>query len=251
MIMKKFLLFVVTICCISCSKETVVESVSLEERGLNDKITVCHKNGNGQFQPLTIAQSAIASHLAHGDYLPDQDGDGHSAPGSCTGSMDDCDDTDPSLWDDCGGTSNCRSITAEYLESLGATGYHGDFAACHIYSWAGSGLAVFLANGYVVIGTDITLGDVHVLLQADYSTGYDCQSVVEYGMMSQSAWNKSLATLQAFIDNHPDLINLCGSGLQSATTNNLLNFVTNQKALLEKSGYKIPKKPNTEGSNNQ
>lgn len=105
-----------TIWCISCNKETVVEPVSLEERGQNDKITICHKKANGQFQPLTIAKSALASHLAHGDYLPDQDGDGHSAHGSCTGSMDDCDDNNTDVWENC--NAFCSMVTNDFLSSL-------------------------------------------------------------------------------------------------------------------------------------
>jgi len=59
------LLFVV-----SCSKDSVTEtSTSLEERGKEQKITVCHRTGQGEFQPISISQNALAAHLAHGDGL--------------------------------------------------------------------------------------------------------------------------------------------------------------------------------------
>ena len=33
------------------------------------KVTLCHKTGNGTFRAITVAKSAVAAHLRHGDYV--------------------------------------------------------------------------------------------------------------------------------------------------------------------------------------
>ena len=30
---------------------------------------LCHKTGNGKFHAITVAKSAVAAHLRHGDYV--------------------------------------------------------------------------------------------------------------------------------------------------------------------------------------
>ena len=237
MILKKFLLFIVTIWCISCSKETVVESVSLEERGLNDKITVCHKNGNGQFQPLTIAQSAIASHLAHGDYLPDQDGDGHSAPGSCTGSMDDCDDNNADVWENC--NVSCSVVTNDFLSSLNLWLYWDAEEGCRAFSDVN--LGVWMINNYNVE----TYQSLYVLFHADYHyiVYIDANQnftywVVEEGTITLDEWNCSLEAAQAFIRDQ-GIMSACGSGIQTAK--NKLSSVGQLSILKDKLAQRISK----------
>ena len=33
------------------------------------KVPLCHKTGNGKFHAITVAKSAVAAHLRHGDYV--------------------------------------------------------------------------------------------------------------------------------------------------------------------------------------
>ena len=41
-----------------------VEAVSAEPQEL---VQICHATGNGEFQLITVAENAVATHLAHGD----------------------------------------------------------------------------------------------------------------------------------------------------------------------------------------
>jgi hypothetical protein len=43
-----------------------------------DKVTICHRTGNGDSHPITIAQAAVAAHLAHGDVMPGTGGLGEN-----------------------------------------------------------------------------------------------------------------------------------------------------------------------------
>jgi len=76
------------------------------------KVDICHINGQGQFQLITIADPAYATHIAHGDkavetYYIDADGDGSGSPSmtvqGCTVPVGfvrdntDCDDTDAAV----------------------------------------------------------------------------------------------------------------------------------------------------------
>ncbi|NNK39402.1 MAG: hypothetical protein HKP45_01975, partial [Winogradskyella sp.] len=63
----------------------------------NNKITICHRKGNGGFVQLYINKNALNAHIAHGDINPDKDGDGYTAPfgeeNPCGyGDASDCDD---------------------------------------------------------------------------------------------------------------------------------------------------------------
>lgn len=49
------------------------------------------------YQLIRINRNALKAHLAHGDQEVDADGDGYTAIGSCVGSADDCDDTNPDV----------------------------------------------------------------------------------------------------------------------------------------------------------
>ena len=60
--------------------------------------TLCHWDAVTQeFEVISVNEHAVQAHLNHGDQLVDADGDGYTAIGSCTGSMDDCDDLDPNV----------------------------------------------------------------------------------------------------------------------------------------------------------
>lgn len=88
-------------------------------KGAPSKITICHKTGDGKMIPLEINQNALKAHLAHGDIVPDNDGDGYTVIGSCTGSMDDCNDNDasvnPGAQEICGDgkDNNCNGLIDE------------------------------------------------------------------------------------------------------------------------------------------
>jgi hypothetical protein len=43
--------------------------------GNNDKVTLCHRTGNGSFHQITVSVNAEPAHLRHGDVLPDDYGD--------------------------------------------------------------------------------------------------------------------------------------------------------------------------------
>jgi hypothetical protein len=109
------------------------ETGSLTPRSAND-VAVCHINEEGEFQLIYINQNAAQAHLNHGDYLPDADLDGYSAIGACTGTGDDCDDTDATIYpgatevpddgidQDCNGEDEtslyCPCFSAQDLEAL-------------------------------------------------------------------------------------------------------------------------------------
>lgn len=91
---------------VSCNKEEesldslVDQAPDLEvtgNSGGSNKVTICHLQGNGNYAPLEVNVNSVPGHLNHGDYLPDADGDGYTAIGACTGSADDCDDTDAAI----------------------------------------------------------------------------------------------------------------------------------------------------------
>jgi len=68
------------------------------QKGSNKKVQICHRTENGNFVLIEISKNALEAHLAHGDKIVDADGDGHSSFDSCFGTMDDCDDNDPSVY---------------------------------------------------------------------------------------------------------------------------------------------------------
>lgn len=84
-----------------CAKEPVTDDRSLKNQSVDlrssNLVHICHHTGNGEFIAIEVNESAVPAHLAHGDYLPDADGDGYTAVGACSGSMDDCDDTNPNV----------------------------------------------------------------------------------------------------------------------------------------------------------
>jgi hypothetical protein len=43
--------------------------------GNNQKVTVCHRTGNGSSHQITVSVNAMPAHLRHGDVLPDEYGD--------------------------------------------------------------------------------------------------------------------------------------------------------------------------------
>jgi hypothetical protein len=104
-------------------------------------------------QPVKeVNQNALTAHLAHGDYLPDAEG--YTAEGTCTGSMDDCDDTNaainPGATEVCDGIdNNCDGNIAEGVQ----TTFCADADADGFGNAAVSVLACFGPMGYVLDNT--------------------------------------------------------------------------------------------------
>jgi uncharacterized protein (TIGR02145 family) len=100
--MKKLFCMVMVMASVaSCTKDgtdDIWESL-VGEKGGSGKITVCHKKGNGTFHSITISRSALAAHKAHGDIVPDEDGDGYTKKNPCgVGKENDCNDNDPAIY---------------------------------------------------------------------------------------------------------------------------------------------------------
>lgn len=204
------LLFVV-----SCSKDSVTETAtSLEERGKEQKITVCHRNGQGEFQPISISQNALAAHLAHGDYNPDADGDGHTAPGSCTGDGLDCDDTNPEVWENCCG-EECQLASETLLNCIGGWyGYISSEECPDFFGGATNAVLLVGENGIMIVGN----------IEGQYVFGYEtnvglCLFFVgeeeEEFLITLEEWQESYNAILDYIDNNPSLINGCEQGLVS------------------------------------
>jgi len=130
-----------------------------------NKVAVCHLNGDGTYIPITIADPALPTHLAHGDLVVgvdvdenceplDADGDGipndsdncvnvanpgqEDRYGSAAG--DDCEDLDGDDMPDVAEDNFCLSIDGELLISQGT-------ALCDSTATTGTGSNVAVANG--------------------------------------------------------------------------------------------------------
>jgi len=123
--MKKLLLSLMSIALIACQGEDALEAPTQEADGnfgtRGNLTALCHWDAvNQQFIVISVNANALPAHLNHGDQLVDADGDGYTAIGSCTGSMDDCDDFDPAVNPEQG----CSAILAvAYSDLNGEDGY--------------------------------------------------------------------------------------------------------------------------------
>lgn len=99
---------------IACTKDNVQpealqqQEVSIDSRTPPQFVPLCHVAPNGNVIAMEVHPNAVASHLAHGDFVADADGDGYSAVGACSGSTDDCDDTNPLIHP--GATEICNDV---------------------------------------------------------------------------------------------------------------------------------------------
>ena len=70
--MKRILFFsILSFLVFSCAKDdsaTTDTDISLDSREVQEKVDVCHLNGNGEYHTITINANALDAHLAHGDY---------------------------------------------------------------------------------------------------------------------------------------------------------------------------------------
>lgn len=55
-----------------------------------EKVDMCHLTGNGEFNLISIAEPAVEAHLAHGDHLPDSDGNCDSDQDGIFDNVDNC-----------------------------------------------------------------------------------------------------------------------------------------------------------------
>jgi hypothetical protein len=163
------------------SVPTPPAGVTVEDRS-SKKVTICHKTGNGQYNPIQVNQNAVAAHLAHGDYLPDADGDGYTAGGACVGSQNDCNDNNPSInpaaIEVCDGIdNNCNGQTDEGVQTTfyaDGDGY-GNAAI--------SQQACSAPGGYVLDNTDCNDGEASAYPGAEEVCGdeidNDCDAVAD------------------------------------------------------------------------
>jgi uncharacterized protein (TIGR02145 family) len=102
--MKKLLLPLLgIILMISCNKENIFDK-AINKTAVPDaqfkssKLDVCHHEGNNNWHTINISINALPAHIAHGDIVPDADGDGYTKLNPCgVGSQDDCDDNNAAI----------------------------------------------------------------------------------------------------------------------------------------------------------
>ena len=96
------LLLLITACQKQLTKEpgpiATEQTSGVAATGGANIIDVCHEEGNGTSHTITINANASAAHLAHGDIVPDADGDGFTKVNPCgIGTQDDCDDNNAAI----------------------------------------------------------------------------------------------------------------------------------------------------------
>lgn len=109
----------------SCRKQVIKENIPEEINNVSgqskaSKTDVCHNAGNGNWHTININSNALPAHLAHGDIVPDADGDGYTKINPCgNGNQDDCNDNNaainPGAIEICGNNidDNCNGQTDE------------------------------------------------------------------------------------------------------------------------------------------
>lgn len=105
--MKKiFLPLIAILLFASCQKEILTENVVEEIATSNEisirssKISICHKTSSPTkpWLSITITANSLKAHLAHGDVVPDADGDGYTKVNPCgVGAQNDCDDNNAAV----------------------------------------------------------------------------------------------------------------------------------------------------------
>lgn len=102
--MRKLLLPWLSVLIFTACQKQVNKEIATQENGVaaagknTGKIDVCHKEGNGSWHTINISNNALPAHLAHGDIVPDADGDGYTKVNPCgNGNQDDCDDSNAAI----------------------------------------------------------------------------------------------------------------------------------------------------------
>jgi hypothetical protein len=138
----------------SCKKIETDLLIDAIKNGHGKKIKICHQAGKGKINVIEINVNALSSHLAHGDFVLDADGDGYTAVGACSGTKDDCNDNDasinPGADEICGDgkDNNCNGIIDENCGP--------DFKVYNIRNNAGTIIAPWDTD---VLLTENTAGD--------------------------------------------------------------------------------------------
>lgn len=55
---------------------TMQEPASIASSNQNEKVTICHREGNGSSHAITVSINAVPAHLAHGDVIGNCGGGG-------------------------------------------------------------------------------------------------------------------------------------------------------------------------------
>ena len=97
--MKKLLLpLLMMITVFACKKDPSTVLSIIDPKNTAKKVVVCHKEGNGSFHTINISSNALPAHLAHGDIVPDADGDGYTKVNPCgNGTQNDCNDENATI----------------------------------------------------------------------------------------------------------------------------------------------------------
>lgn len=239
--------FLVLLFLTACQKEQVVSpDAELEARA--NKVMICHIDGQGLYHPLSISVNALPAHLAHGDYVPDADGDGYTAEGACTGSMDDCDDNNPDVHpgaeevcgngidDNCDGnidegccTGCCFPLfTEELFEGANFIFYY-DAAVnnCELFP---SDFVYIQGESFVAAAIDLD-GQQYVIFGSD---GFDCQLTVGVDITLEEYY-ASMAALRSVIEEN-GISNYCdGFFTSSGSTQSAMLKRLFEKVKIERS----------------
>lgn len=83
----------------ACKKENTISTLYDKINNKDSKkMDVCHREGNGSFHTINISKNALAAHVAHGDIVPDADGDGFTKVNPCgAGTQNDCNDNNADI----------------------------------------------------------------------------------------------------------------------------------------------------------
>lgn len=187
-------------------------------------VAICHKTGNGQFIPIQVNANAVPAHLAHGDYLPDADGDGYTAVGACSGSMNDCDDSNPNVHpgateicdngidDDCDGVVDCGCTFPFFTEqSVNSNApffayYDSDVSTCDILGAEFQGAWIFYEDNIFPAALAIELEGQKIV--ATLTEKSQCIAYVGENITEED-YESALATLRAVIADNPGTPNIC------------------------------------------
>lgn len=178
----KTLLIIFAACFLSCSENSTFEESLNKIEFRADKVTICHINGQGEFHPIKVNSNAIPAHLAHGDYLSDDEG----YCVTCTH----CD---------------INTITQYEWESY----FDADELTCTIYTgatiWTDRTRPDGNARGVSAIEFPST-GQKMVL--SWLPGGSYCQRIVDVDI-TEEEWEECLAFIRKLISTRPDLPELC------------------------------------------
>ncbi len=221
-----------------CAKDAIQNEETQKDRATDSRtpnlVTICHRLGNGNYNAIQVNANAVAAHLAHGDYLPDADGDGYSAIGACTGSMDDCDDTnadvhpgateicDNGIDDDCDGVVDCGDCTYPFFTEASVNNnapffayYDSDVSVCDILGVPLEGVWIFYEDNIFPAVLAIEIEEGFKVVASLTETG-ECVAFVGE-TITEEQYEAAQATLRAVIAANPTTPNICDlfGGLQN------------------------------------